>query len=299
MPTKHCLVVLRTMRLPFLVLTPVSVFLGICTALYVGAPIYAADVLLVLVGATTAHISVNMLNEYEDFNSGLDEKTAKTPFSGGSGGLPEQPESADVVYRVALGALCITLMIGGYFIYRHGWALLPIGLMGAVIIVAYTYWINRLPWLCLIAPGLGFGPLMVVGTHYAMSGEYSLIALYASLVPFLLTNNLLLLNQFPDLEADASVGRRHFPIVYGTKSSTYLYAVLALCTCVLIILGVVLEVLPIISYISLLPVMASWIVFWGAMTHSTNIEKLIPYLGINVMTAIFTPLMMGFTLLVK
>ncbi len=41
--------------------------------------------MLALLGAFLAHISVNTLNEYFDFKSGLDLETIKTPFSGGSG----------------------------------------------------------------------------------------------------------------------------------------------------------------------------------------------------------------------
>lgn len=41
---------------------------------------------------------------------------------------------------------------------------------------------------------------MVMGTHFALTGEYSATAGLASLVPFFLVSDLLLLNQFPDVE---------------------------------------------------------------------------------------------------
>jgi len=44
--------------------------------------------MLALLGAFLAHVSVNTLNEYYDFKSGLDLETIRTPFSGGSGALP-------------------------------------------------------------------------------------------------------------------------------------------------------------------------------------------------------------------
>ena len=44
--------------------------------------------ILALAGGLLAHISVNALNEYLDFTSGLDLTTLRTPFSGGSGTLP-------------------------------------------------------------------------------------------------------------------------------------------------------------------------------------------------------------------
>ncbi len=116
-------------------------------------------------GAMSAHISVNMLNEYHDFKSGLDFKTKKTPFCGGSGALPNNPEIANLVLLFGLLALFITLAIGIYFITIIGTTILPIGLLGFVIIVTYTQWLNRMPLLCLIAPGLGFGLLMFVGSQ--------------------------------------------------------------------------------------------------------------------------------------
>ena len=48
-------------------------------------------------------------------------------------------------------------------------------------------------------------------------------AFVASLVPFFLVSNLLLLNQFPDVEADRFAGRKHFPILVGRTVSGYIY----------------------------------------------------------------------------
>ena len=50
------------------------------------------------------------------------------------------------------------------------------------------------------------------------------LALVASLVPFFLVSNLLLLNQFPDVAADRSVGRDNFPIAVGTEKSAAIFA---------------------------------------------------------------------------
>ena len=72
------------MRIPFLILTPVSIFLGFSTSVLESVEVQSFDLSLVLICALFAHISVNMLNEYYDCRSGLDAKTTKTPFSGGS-----------------------------------------------------------------------------------------------------------------------------------------------------------------------------------------------------------------------
>lgn len=67
-------------------------------------------------GATLAHISVNTLNEYEDFKSGLDFQTFKTPFSGGSGTLPNHPNIAPQTLWLGLLSLAVTIGIGLYFV---------------------------------------------------------------------------------------------------------------------------------------------------------------------------------------
>ncbi|WP_156493399.1 UbiA family prenyltransferase [Oleiphilus sp. HI0125] len=76
----------------------------------------------------------------------------------------------------------------------------------------YSPWINRLPWVCLIAPGAGFGIVMVAG-NFSVIAAYDQLTYLTLLLPFCLSNNLLLLNQYPDIHADKNVGRRTFPIV--------------------------------------------------------------------------------------
>ncbi|MCU7890066.1 MAG: prenyltransferase [Candidatus Thiodiazotropha sp. (ex Ustalcina ferruginea)] len=139
---------------------------------------------VVFLGALMAHISVNTLNEYADFQSGLDFKTDLTPFSGGSGTLIIQPRLAPYALVIGVASLVVTLVCGLYLLQRTGWGLIPIGIVGMLIIISYTTWINRHRLLVLITPGLSFGPLMVVGTHYALTGVYSPIAFLLSLIPF-------------------------------------------------------------------------------------------------------------------
>jgi len=43
--------------------------------------------------------------------------------------------------------------------------------------------------------------------------------------PFFLVNNLLLLNQFPDVAADRAGGRQHFVIAHGLRAGAAVYAV--------------------------------------------------------------------------
>ena len=290
---------LGPMRVPFLILTPACVLLGLGTAVWETGRVNGWHFAQVLGAAVCAHISVNAFNEYFDFKSGLDEKTQRTPFSGGSGTLQARADMARPALGMAWVTLGITALTGLYFVILHGPAILPLGLLGLVLLYAYTPWMTRNPLLCLVAPGLGFGPLMVMSVHFALTGALSWTAFVASLVPFFLVSNLLLLNQFPDVEADRSIGRRHFPILIGRKTSSLIYAGFLFLTYLTIILGVVLGLLPVVSLIGLLSAAIAIPAGLRAFRQADNIPQLIPAMGMNVVVNILTPVLVGIGLLIK
>lgn len=287
------------MRLPFLLLTPACVLLGLAAAVYQTGSVRLDLAALVLVGALAAHISVNALNEYFDFRSGLDHRTRRTPFSGGSGTLPLSPSHAPHALATGLISLGITAAIGIYFVWLHGPALLPLGLAGLLLIAAYTPWLTRSPLLCLVAPGLGFGTFMAMGTAFALTGAYSWAAFAASLVPFFLVSNLLLLNQFPDVEADRTIGRYHLPIQIGRQKSSYVYAAFLSLTYLAIVAAVLLQVLPPLALLGLLTLPIALRAAQGAIRFAEQIDKLIPYLAQNVILNLVTPILVSIGLLLS
>ncbi len=289
---------LGPMRLPFIILTPVCVLLGVATAVWTSGSVDIFHTVLALIGAISAHTSVNALNEYFDFKSGLDSMTRRTPFSGGSGILPENPKLSRQALSTGLITFALTILIGLYFLFSRGLSLLPIGVLGLLIILLYTTWISHNPILCLIAPGIGFGLLMVMGTNLVLTGGYNWTAFIASLVPFFLVSDLLLLNQFPDVEADQAVGRRHLPIILGRRASSIIYGVFLLASYLTIIIGVWFEYLPKTSLLGLGTILISVPAFAGAFIYSERIPKLIPFMGLNVIINIATPVLVSIGLLI-
>lgn len=286
------------MRLPFLMLTFACVFLGTSIVVANQIPINFPFLVMALMGALFAHISVNTLNEYFDFKSGLDLITDKTPFSGGSGALPQNPEMLNTVFKIGIASLVATLMIGSFFIWKSGIAIMPIGVAGLVLIWTYTGWVNKHPFLCLIAPGFGFGFLMVVGTSYVLAGNFVPQSwLLVAAVPFFLVNNLLLLNQYPDIKADASVGRNHFPIAYGVERSSMIYGLFTLATISIIISCIMIDLLPLLSLIALLPISLALFSTYGAVKHGSLIGKHPQYLGANVAATLLTIFLLGLSII--
>ncbi|MGD8603344.1 MAG: prenyltransferase [Anaerolineales bacterium] len=284
---------LGPMRPPFLLLTPACVLLGVASAHWTAGQIQWGDALIVLVGALGTHISVNAFNEYFDFKSGLDDRTQRTPFSGGSGTLQAHPEMASTALLTAVVALVVSALVGFYFVIQTGWGLLPLGLLGLVIIYIYTSWLTRFPILTLIAPGLGFGTFMVMGTDYALSGTYTWTSFFASLVPFFLVSNLLLLNQFPDVEADESVGRKHYPITLGRQASGRIYLAFLYLAFVSVIVGVLIRVLPVPALLGLLALVLAIPITRGVLAYAEEIPQLMPSLGQNVIINLIMPVLVA------
>ncbi len=290
--------VVQSMRFPFLVLTPVCIFLGVSTVIANQTNISLLSLVLALLGALLAHISVNTLNEYFDFKSGLDLITIRTKFSGGSGALPQNPEMLSTVLTVGIASLIATVMIGFFFIWKYGMGIIPIGIAGLILIVTYTKWINKYPFLCLVAPGIGFGFLIVAGTQFVLEGEYALLPWLVAVIPFFLVNNLLLLNQYPDIKADTNVGRNHFPIAYGVNFSNMVYGLFTLATILAIVIYVLTSYLPIFSLIALLPMPLAFFSLYGAIKYKTTIGSHPQYLGANVAVTILTPLLLGISIII-
>jgi 1,4-dihydroxy-2-naphthoate octaprenyltransferase len=203
------------------------------------------------------------------------------------------PELAESVHNGAVLCLLITALIGGYFLWQTGWGLLPIGLPGLLLIYFYTQKITHWPLLCLIAPGLAFGPLMTNGAYYIFAGQYSAAMTLISLIVFFLVNNLLLLNQFPDLEADQNVGRYHLPILIGRKKSAWVYTGFLAAAYLLLLLCVYLAFLPVYSLLGLLSLCLAVPAAKTALQYADDMEKLKPALGLNVAVTLSTPVLIA------
>jgi 1,4-dihydroxy-2-naphthoate octaprenyltransferase len=247
--------------------------------------------------ATFGHISVNLFNEYYDAKSGLDESTQKTPFSGGSGALQQNPAALNAVKQFGIISLLIVVVLGVYIASQVHLLLSVIGLIGIAIVLAYTPWLNQKTWLCLIAPGFGFGFLMVVGTYAALTGAISLFAICISLPVFCLVNNLLLLNQFPDVLADQSVGRKHFVIRYGYKGAALAYFGFVMVAYFAIVILTIVKLLPVWSLFALIGLPIGLLVALKASQYEPkNVKAFLPFMGINVMLTLGVPLILAITL---
>ena len=270
----------------FLLLTPICFSVGLGVAFSEGY-FNLFRTILGLIGAMLAHISVNVLNDYFDFRSGLDLKTKRTPFSGGSGILPSGLLHPKGVYFLGITSLFIDIFIGIYFILTSGWFLLPLLVTAGVIIYFYTPYLARW-YIGEVSAGLGFGPLMVLGSYYIQTGTYSIEALSASIVPGILVLVLLFLNEFPDAEVDKEVGRKNLVIRWGRKRSASIYILLIAITYLSIIFNILLKFMPWTTLIALITLPVAFKAGKGALNHFDEVDNLIPTLASNVLVVLAT-----------
>jgi len=280
-------------RPQFLLLNISCVAAGAGAAYWRKGSIIWEDAALALLGALCAHSSVNLLNDYSDFRSGIDAMTKRTAFSGGSGTLQNHPELLGYVLKMGIFTAAATAIIGVYFIRSQGWAIAPLGILGLLLVLLYTPWFTHTRILCLVAPGLGFGTCMVMGTDLVLGNAYSAAGFAASMVPFFLVNNLLLLNQFPDLEPDRIGKRKHFIIMHGLRAGAIVYALFSVGAYLSIVIAVAVNVLPPLCLLALLTIPLAVRASIGAFRDGADVQKLAPAMGINVIVNLLTPILLA------
>ena len=76
---------------------------------------------------------------------------------------------------------------------------------------------------------LSFGPLLTLGTGFAIfngdfaNSEHFLNCMLIGIPMGILTTNILLINEFPDMKSDAITGKNHLVVTFGKKISSWIY----------------------------------------------------------------------------
>jgi 1,4-dihydroxy-2-naphthoate octaprenyltransferase len=118
------------------------------------------------------------------------------------------------------------------------------------------------------------------------------VAIAASVPAFLMTFNLLLLNEFPDEAADREGGRRNLVLLLGRRGAALLYALAGLLVPVWIIWCVFTETFPTWALAGALPsVLLVRPLRWAF--GDTTVEVPIPALGANVIWNLATNTLLG------
>ncbi len=174
--------------------------------------------------AVFAQISSNFGNEYFDFRNGMDKK--------GREGFRRGVTEGDISPRAMLAATLVTLFaacgvgLAMMFSLHCTWLLLP-GIAIAVFALAYSAGPYPLSHHGLgdIAVVLFFGLVPVSLTCYATSGTFGQpwITWGAGAAVGLLASNVLIVNNYRDMEDDRAVGKRTTVVIFGRKTMSVVY----------------------------------------------------------------------------
>ncbi len=210
--------------------------------------------ILTMIGLLIAHTAANMANDWYDVKHGVDENAPTAEYR------PHPLLFGQVdkrTYKMVVFALyAIGLSISLYLTWLQGIAVMIFSILGILFGVFYTADPIKLKHHSVgeISVFLAFGPLMVGGAFYAITGVFSWDPMFASVPIGLLVALVLLANNIRDKDYDAKVGISTVATdVQESTGMNYYKALLALAYITTIILiGVrIFSPFALISFISI------------------------------------------------
>lgn len=175
--------------------------------------------LLLTLGLLMAHATNNLLNDLTDYLKGVDKdnyfRTQYGPQPVAQGLMTVREL---LIYAAVTGL--IALAAGAYLVYLRGplaWALLG---LGAFFVLFYT-WPLKYIGLGEIAVLVVWGPLMIGGGYFVLSGVWSWEVAIASL-PYALGTTMVIFGKHIDkFEADRDKGIHTLPVLLGERNARY------------------------------------------------------------------------------
>ena len=177
--------------------------------------------LLCLAFALLAQIVSNTANEYFDFLRGTDKPGRVGPRRG----VTEGDIQPTTLRNVTFGLLALACAVGCCLIPYGGWWLLPVGIVIALAALAYSTGPYPLSY-----HGLGelmvfifFGLVPVNLTYYVQALCWDPLVLLSSITIGLQAVNVLLINNYRDVEDDREAGKRTSVVIFGRRAAAFSY----------------------------------------------------------------------------
>ena len=177
--------------------------------------------LLCLAFALLAQIASNTANEYFDYRHGADKPGRVGPRRG----VTEGDISPKTLRNVTFGLLALAGVVGCCLIPYGGWWLLPVGIVIALGALAYSAGPYPLSY-----HGLGelmvfifFGLVPVNLTYYVMALRFDPLVILFSIAIGLMGVNVLLVNNYRDVEDDREAGKKTQTVMKGRPVTAFAY----------------------------------------------------------------------------
>lgn len=275
-------------RPAFLSVTFVGCLLGLATAAFSGIQVGPTLATATLFFALVAHAGANVINDYYDALSGCDAANTERqfPFTGGSRFIQNGVLSLRTTGIFGYALLAAVIPAGLWLTAVSGAELMLIGLAGLVVGWAYSA-----PPLKLQSRGLGEFAitagwlLVVIGSDFVQRHGFAFVPIAAGLGFALLVANVLYINQFPDVKADAGAGKHTLVVKLGVARARWGYVVIAALAYGWPLLMVLLGQLPVTALIALLPAIASIAAARQLWSRAGQPAELAPALKLTILAA--------------
>ena len=224
---------IEAVRLHTLPISISGVFAGISCALISGNFVFTPAILCLLF-AITAQITANLANDYFDFKNGIDDKDR----DGFKRVLTVGEISPNEMKIGTIISFILTSIIGCCLLFFGKWWMLPVGII--IVIFALAYSAGPYP---LSHHGLGdiavlifFGIVPVTLTCYLLNGNWSnlYLSLPTSIASGLLAVNVLIVNNYRDVESDAKNNKRTTAVIFGREKLGIAYLALGIIAMLLL-----------------------------------------------------------------
>ena len=179
--------------------------------------------LLCFAFAVLAQVVSNFANEYYDFRRGTDKKGRVGPRRG----VTEGDITPGLLLRATIGTLAVACAVGCGLIPFGGWWLIPVGILIAVFAFAYSAGPYPLSYHGLgdVAVLVFFGLVPVNLTFYLQAGYFAPLAILASVTIGLMGVNVLLVNNYRDVDDDREAHKRTTVVIFGRKVASAAYLI--------------------------------------------------------------------------
>ncbi len=193
---------------------------GALASLPEGSHISVPLLVLAVVNIALIHAGANVLNDYFDSVSGNDRANTRFvhPFSGGSRFIQNDVLNERETLRIGAALIVAGAVMGLWFVWMSGPALLAIGMLGTALAVTYS----SPP--CLACRGVGdfvigltFAVLPVAGTLLILTGRIPVEALWLGAVIGCFVAAILWVNSIPDIASDEIAGKHTLPVRIGEQ----------------------------------------------------------------------------------
>lgn len=189
--------------------------------------------LLLTIGLVFAHATNNLLNDYTDYKRGVDKdnyfRTQYGPQPLQSGLMSEREL---LTYAAITGLIALTA--GLPLVILNGWIAWALLTAGIVFVLFYT-WPLKYIGLGEIAVILIWGPLMVAGGYFVITGQWNWNVAIASLPYALGPTSVLFGKHIDKLDQDKAKGIHTLPVILGEKAARYV--VLAMIALMYLLVG--------------------------------------------------------------